>query len=168
MQQHAASLSWHVQQLMLATQITLTQITLPGQITLTVQLTLPNSLHSTALALTDQLVHSTALVHVDLAPSSSEALSQLTPDLIARNSSQRAQQHQLAAQARSPQVTQNIPKLNPTKTPVRIRYATQRLLELHTPKLFYPETARDKNQRNTQLGSSAQNRSSQISLHSSS
>ncbi|KZV20872.1 hypothetical protein F511_38467 [Dorcoceras hygrometricum] len=48
-----------------------------------------------------------------------------------------------------------------TKTLVRISYATQPLPEQLTPKLFSPEIARDKNQRNTQLCSSTQNRSSQ-------
>ncbi|KZV41689.1 aspartic protein nepenthesin-2-like [Dorcoceras hygrometricum] len=80
---------------------------------------------------------------------------QLTPKPIPLND---ATQH--SRSKHSAQSNKNIPKLNPTKIPFRISYATQSLIELITPELFSPETAHDKNQCNTKLRSSSQNCSS--------
>ncbi|KZV49394.1 hypothetical protein F511_38187 [Dorcoceras hygrometricum] len=86
---------------------------------------------------------------------------QLTPKLIPLRDATQHSQSEHSAQS-----NQNIPDLNPAKTPVRISYTAQLLPELLTHKLFSLKIDRDKNQRNTQLCSSAKNRSSQISFNS--
>ncbi|KZV18721.1 hypothetical protein F511_17286 [Dorcoceras hygrometricum] len=91
----------------------------------------PNSLHSHISSYTHLNSRQTSLAYIG-------RYYQLTPKLITLND---AAQH--SRSEHSTPGTQNIPKLNPAKTPVRINYAAQRLPELLTRKLFSLETARN-------------------------